>query len=297
MSWNSRKYTGIYSSLDKPTFLLENVHMQVLNLDLLQKYAPAALATERNLETTSAKYNFISTRSVLEALAEDNWQVVAAKQTRSRSNEPHRRWFAKHEITLSDPNLQIKQLVGELRPQFYLSNSHDGTGTYQMRAGLERKVCMNGLYVPEGLVQAVSIKHLGNRTIEEVVAVAQAYRANVDLIGTHIRRFKEVTLSPAAAVEFVNRAIALRHDPKVVTVNPESLLAVRRAEDVGFDLWHTFNRAQEWLVRGGYDVTKVTPIDSKESPVVRKARPIQAILESVKINTKLWEIAELFSKN
>jgi hypothetical protein len=272
--------------------------MQVLNLDLLQKYAPAALATERNLETTSAKYNFISTRSVLEALAEDNWQVVAAKQTRSRSNEPHRRWFAKHEITLSDPNLQIKQLVGELRPQFYLSNSHDGTGTYQMRAGLERKVCMNGLYVPEGLVQAaVSIKHLGNRTIEEVVAVAQAYRANVDLIGTHIRRFKEVTLSPAAAVEFVNRAIALRHDPKVVTVNPESLLAVRRAEDVGFDLWHTFNRAQEWLVRGGYDVTKVTPIDSKESPVVRKARPIQAILESVKINTKLWEIAELFSKN
>jgi len=297
MSWNSRKYTGIYSSLDKPTFLLENVHMQVLNLDLLQKYAPAALATERNLKTTSAKYNFISTRSVLEALAEDNWQVVAAKQTRSRSNEPHRRWFAKHEITLSDPNLQIKQLVGELRPQFYLSNSHDGTGTYQMRAGLERKVCMNGLYVPEGLVQAVSIKHLGNRTIEEVVAVAQAYRANVDLIGTHIRRFKEVTLSPAAAVEFVNRAIALRHDPKVVTVNPESLLAVRRAEDVGFDLWHTFNRAQEWLVRGGYDVTKVTPIDSKESPVVRKARPIQAILESVKINTKLWEIAELFSKN
>jgi hypothetical protein len=271
--------------------------MQVLNLDLLQKYAPAALATERNLETTSARYNFISTRSVLEALAQDNWQVVAAKQTRSRSNEPHRRWFVKHEITLSDPSLHVKQLVGEVRPQFYLSNAHDGTGTYQMRAGLERKVCMNGLYVPEGLVQAVSIKHLGNRTIEEVVEVAQSYRENVDKIGANIRRFQEVTLSPAAAVEFVNRAIALRHDPKAVTVNPESLLAVKRAEDVGFDLWHTFNRAQEWLVRGGYDVTKVTPVDCKESPVIRKARPIQAILESVRINTKLWEIAELFSKN
>ena len=74
--------------------------MQELNTELLYKYAPAALATERNLQTTSLRYNFISTRSVLEALAADNWQVVAAKQTRSRSNEPSRRWFAKHEITL-----------------------------------------------------------------------------------------------------------------------------------------------------------------------------------------------------
>lgn len=270
--------------------------MQVLNTELLSKYAPAALATERNITTTSDKYNFISTRSVLEALAQDNWQVVAAKQTRSRNPDPQCRFFARHEITLSDPTLQIKQQVGEIRPQFYLSNSHDGTARYSMRAGLERKVCMNGLYVPEGLCQAVTIKHLGNRTIEEIVEVAQSYRQNVDLIGANIRRFQEVTLSPAAAVAFVQQAIALRHDADV-TVNPESLLAVKRAEDVGFDLWRTFNRAQEWLIRGGYDVTKATPVDSKELPVVRKARPIRAILESARINTKLWELAETFSRN
>ena len=173
----------------------------------------------------------------------------------------------------SDPSLQIKQLVGQIRPQFYLSNSHDGTGKYEMRAGAERKICMNGLYVPEGLVQAVSIRHLGNRTIEEIVEVAQSYRQNVDLIGANIRRFQEVTLSSSAAVAFVQQAISLRHDSKDVTVNPGAFLAVKRAEDVGFDLWRTFNRAQEWLLRGGYDVTKVTPVDNEEPPVGPQGAP------------------------
>src|SRR4029077_6195003 len=269
--------------------------MQVLNLDLLKRYAPAALAETRNIETTSERYNFISTRSVLEALARDNWQVVDARQTRShRDQSPERRFFARHEITLSAPSLQIKQKGGELRPQFFLSNAHDGTGAYTMRAGLERKVCMNGLYVPEGLVQSVSIPHRGSKTIEEVVLVAQAYRENVDLIGTHIRRFKERTLTPAAAVAFVQQAAKLRHGEEGITVAPEGLLAVQRPQDVGFDLWNTFNRTQEWLIRGGYEVTKQHD-DKRE--VTRKARPIRAILESARINTRLWELAELFSKN
>jgi Domain of unknown function (DUF932) len=263
--------------------------MQVLNLDLL-KSAPAALATARNITTTSDKYNFISTVEVLEALIQDNWQIVGAKQSRSRSRD----LFARHEITLSDPSLQITQKVGDIRPQFYLSNAHDGSATYTMRAGLEVKVCMNGLYVPEGLCQAVSIKHLGSRTIEEVVEVAQAYRSNVDLIGENIRRFQEVELTPAAAVAFVQQAAKLRHNEEGIVVAPESLLAVQRSEDVGFSLWKTFNRAQEWLVRGGYEVTK--QLDNNRT-VSRKARPIRAILESARINTKLWELAELFSKN
>jgi hypothetical protein len=268
--------------------------MQVLNIELLERNAPAALAETRNLATTSERYNFISTRSVLEALLQDNWQVVDAKQTYSRKADPTRRHFVRHEITLSDPSLQIKQKVGELRPQFYLINAHDGTGAYTMRAGLLRKACMNGLYVPEGLVQSVSIPHRGSRTIEEVVLVAQAYRENVDLIGTHIRRFKERTLTPAAAVAFVQAAAKLRHDEEGITVAPEGLLAVQRPQDVGFDLWNTFNRTQEWLIKGGYEVTK--QLDDKRE-VTRKARPIRAILESARINTKLWELAELFSKN
>lgn len=266
--------------------------MQVLNIENLKRSAPAALATARNLTTTSEAYNFISTCDVLEALAQDNWAVVEAKQSRSRSVNP---LFARHEITLSDPTCRMKE-VGDVKPQFYLSNAHDGSAAYRMQAGLERLVCKNGMRVPEGLVQAVSIPHRGSRTIQKIVEVAQAYRANVDLIGTHIRRFKEVQLTPAAAVEFVRQAIAIRHGTEPDgTVVIEDLLQSQRSEDAGSDLWKTFNRCQEYLIRGGYPIHRLVKDGSEWS--TRKARPIKAILESARINTRLWECAELFSKN
>lgn len=265
--------------------------MQVLDTNLLRR-APAALATARNIQTTSEAYNFISTRDVLEALIQDNWQIVEAKQSYSRSREP---LYARHEITLSDPTIQMKN-VGDVKPQFYLGNAHDGSGAFRMQAGLERLVCKNGMRVPEGLVQSVSIPHRGSKTIEEIVLVAQSYRQNVDKIAQHISRFKEIQLTPAAAVEFVRQAIKLRHGEEPDgTVTITDLLLSQREEDAGEDLWRTFNRCQEWLIRGGYPVHRLSPDGSEW--ITRKARPIKAILESARINTQLWETAELFSKN
>lgn len=259
-----------------------------MQLTDLRYYAPAALAEARNLTTTSEAYNFISTRQVLEVLVKDNWQIVDARQNGSRSRDPI---FARHEITLSDPRLQMKE-VGDVRPQFYLGNSHDGSTAYRMQAGLERLVCKNGMRVPEGLVQAVSIQHRGTRTIDEIVAVAQSYRENVDLISKHIVHFKGTKLSNATTEEFAKRAIALRHDDSV-TVDPSYILAIKRYEDGGSDLWNVFNRAQEWLIRGGYPVTRKT----EKGDVTRKARAIRSIVENTRINTQLWEVAELFGKN
>lgn len=265
--------------------------MQVIDL---KHYAPAALASTRNITTTSESYNFISTREVLAALAQDNWQVVGARQSWSRSRDP---LFARHEITLSDPEIQMKN-VGDVKPQFYLSNAHDGSAAYRMQAGLERLICKNGMRVPEGLVQAVSIPHRGQRTIEEIVLVAQSYRANVDQIAAHISRFKATELSPAAAVEFVRQAIAVRHGSEPDgTVAIEDVLASQREQDAGSDLWKIFNRAQEWLIRGGYPVHRLVGQAPRQEWTTRKARPIKAILESARINTQLWEVAEMFSKN
>jgi hypothetical protein len=266
--------------------------MQVLDTNLLRR-APAALATARNIITTSESYNFISTRDVLEVLVKDNWAVVDAKQSYSRSRNP---LFARHEITLSDPAIQMKN-VGDVKPQFYLGNAHDGSGAFRMQAGLERLICKNGMRVPEGLVQSVTIPHRGNKTIEEIVLVAQSYRENVDQIATHIRKFKETEMSPAAATEFVRQAIQIRHgDEPDGTVAIEDILASQRYEDDGADLWRVFNRAQEWLLRGGYPIYRLVQ-NGTEWSSARKARAIKSITESARINTQLWECAELFSKN
>lgn len=259
--------------------------MQVTDL---KQYVPAVFAEARNLNTTSEAYNFISTRQVLEALVQDHWQIIDARQSHSRSRDP---LYARHEITLSDPRLKLTN-VGDVLPTFYLGNAHDGSAAYTMQAGLERLVCKNGMRVPEGLVQSARIRHAGSRTIDDIVETAQHFRGQVDLIGKHITQFRETKLSPAAAVEFVQRAIALRHGPEAI-VDPSNILAIQRWEDEGSDLWRVFNRAQEWLTRGGYPVTRKTPTRD----VTRKARALRSILENARINTQLWEVAETFSKN
>lgn len=256
----------------------------------LQQYAPAALATEPRTGLSS-KYSFLPTRAVLDALAEDGWVAVDCKQTWGR-----RGGFStsgKHQVWLADRDIVAKGYSwAQEMPRIILTNSHDGQSRYKMRAGLFRQACSNGIEVSDGLVQAVSIAHY-RHTIEEVVATAHAFRENAELVGEHVRTFKAVELSPAAAVEFARRAIELRHAGSEGVVAIEDILTPVRKEDAGNSLWVRFNVAQEKLLKGAYPVYH----RSKNDWSVRDARPIRSIDESSKLNTGLWALAEQFSVN
>jgi hypothetical protein len=65
----------------------------------------------------------------------------------------------------------------------------------------------------------------------------------------------------------------------------ESILTPNRIEDQGNNLWNVFNTIQEKLIRGGfiYSVNEKRP---------RTARPINNIINSNKVNTELWELAQ-----
>jgi hypothetical protein len=266
--------------------------MQALTHSELLALAPAALATTPD-ERVRPTYSFLSTRAVVEALAQDGWGVADAQQTLSRY------WrnleSAKHRVILADAELLRtgRMSIFAETPRIILTNSHDGGAKFTLQAGMFVTACFNGLYVSEGLVQAVGIRH-SRRTTEEVVTTARAFRAEADRIAEHVAGFKATELSPAAAVEFVKRAIELRHsaDSEAV-VEIQDILAPQRASDAGDSLWKTFNRAQEWLVKGGYPVYRLKGRDWAH----RAAAPIKALDLSAKLNTGLWDLAEQFSKN
>jgi Domain of unknown function (DUF932) len=263
--------------------------MQANTENLLRCEAPAALATTQR-HGLSDTYSFLSTRAVVDALETDNWAVVEARQTRTKS--PEFQSCRKHEIILADRDLlQGAYNIFSEVPRVILSNSHDGGAAFKLQAGLWRVVCSNGMVVSDGLIQAVNIRH-SRRTIEEVVQTAQAFRENAALISDHVTKFKQTALSDAAAIEFARQAIALRiSDDSSHVVEIRDVLAAQRREDVGNDLWHVFNRAQEWLLKGGFPVYRRTPTDW----VSRKAKAIKAINESSRLNTNLWALAEQFS--
>ena len=68
-------------------------------------------------------------------------------------------------------------------------------------------------------------------------------------------------------------------------VPAHQLLEARRPEDQGDDLWRVFNRVQENMIKGGV---------VGRSPTGRNTRThgIRAMDNTVRVNQKLWEIAE-----
>ena len=88
-----------------------------------------------------------------------------------------------------------------------------------------------------------------------------------------------------------------RHVPSVVArygeeespVRPDQIIAPRRREDVGQNLWQTFNVIQENLIRGGLDGRRQT----SDGRIRRsRTRPINGIDQNVGLNRALWTLAE-----
>jgi hypothetical protein len=136
-----------------------------LTLEALRERAPAVLA-ENAHERTSSKYTFIPTSHVLKGLMNAGFVAVDARQTRARSASL---LHARHVLRLRRrfETVQLKDSI----PEIVLLNSHDGTSAYQLRMGIYRVVCTNGLIVSRGAFPAYCVSHRGN-VVDEVVTSA-----------------------------------------------------------------------------------------------------------------------------
>jgi len=102
---------------------------------------------------------------------------------------------------------------------------------------------------------------------------------------------KALTLSREEQGAFARAALELKYetDAAPVPVTEDQLLQSRRFEDRAGDLWTTFNKVQENLVRGGLQGR------SKTGRAMR-TRGVSGIDQSVKLNRALWVLAEEMRK-
>lgn len=111
----------------------------------LRKFAPSIFADCR-ADWTSDRYEFISTSECLDGLKEAGFLPVMASQSRTRLAD--KIGYTKHMIRLRHRSLQE---VGGMVPEIVLTNAHDGNSSYQLRAGIYRFVCSNGLIIGNDL--------------------------------------------------------------------------------------------------------------------------------------------------
>ncbi|MBF3290022.1 DUF945 domain-containing protein, partial [Pseudomonas aeruginosa] len=120
----------------------------------IRRVAPSIFADAPH-ESRSERYAYIPTAAVLTELRKEGFQPFMVAQTRVRNDD--RRDFTKHMIRLRHAN-QINDAEAN---EIVLLNSHDGTSSYQLLAGLLRFVCQNGLVFGD-TVADVRVPHNGD---------------------------------------------------------------------------------------------------------------------------------------
>ena len=249
----------------------------VLSPETLRVQAPAVFAPGAH-ERMSAAYTFISSAQVLGALNLAGFMAVEARQSARAKNPQH----ARHLIRLRRryETIQLRDSI----PEILFLNSHDGTSAYQLRVGLFRVACTNGLVVSMGVFPVWRVMHRGD-VVQDVVCAALRISERFETLATSVERMERTILSEGDRLELAHQALSLRFPNDLPgAMDPAQVLVPRRSLDVGTDLWRTFNVIQENVLRGGL---------ARRSPANRltRTRGIRAIREDVRLNCALWEMA------
>jgi hypothetical protein len=251
-----------------------------LNRVQLEKMTPAAYATAPH-EKLTERYAFVPTSAVIETMRRAGFNVVQAAQSRSRKQPA----FARHALRFRRVRSEV--YVGEVVPEILILNSHDGTSAYHVRIALFRAICSNGMIVSDTAFPCWRVPHRGGAAAE-VLEAALRLAQQFGEVGAVVERMRRIFLTEARRLSFASDALSIRYpnEPVGQAVSPTELLKARRPEDVGADLWRTFNVVQESLLQGG--APRLTATKRRV-----RMRGVRAIREDVRINSALWERAML----
>lgn len=249
-----------------------------LSDEQIRLVAPSIFA-EAPHDSRSERYTYIPTGTVLAELRKEGFQPFMVCQTRVKNSD--RREFTKHMIRLRHAN----QIDGSEANEIIMLNSHDGTSSYQMLAGMFRFVCQNGLVCGDKLLD-VRVPHKGDVT-GQVIEGAYEVLNSFERVHESREAMRAVTLDNGEAEVFARAALTLKYDDpeKPAPITEQQVIRPRRTEDRRSDLWTVFNRAQENLIHGGLP-------GYAASGRRQRTRPVQGIDQNVRLNRALWVLAE-----
>jgi hypothetical protein len=245
-----------------------------LTNDEIRLVAPSIFADSR-----SERYTYIPTIHVLDNLRKEGFEPFMACQAKCR--DEGKREFTKHMLRLR----HASQITTGEANEIILLNSHDGTSSYQMLAGTFRFVCSNGMVCGDTL-NDIRIHHKGN-VVDNVIEGAFRVVDDFERIDGQIGGMKSLTLNAGEQEAFAHAALALKYDTEIAPapITERQVLAPKRRDDIGDDLWRTFNRVQERMLQGGVPGRAANGRNMT-------TRAVTGIDQGIKLNRALWVLAE-----
>ena len=249
-----------------------------LSDDQIRAVAPSIFADAPH-GSRSERYAYIPTATVLTKLRQEGFEPFMVCQTRVRNED--RREYTKHLIRMR----HASQINGSEANEIILLNSHDGTSSYQMLAGMFRFVCHNGLVCGDTTAD-IRVPHKGDvagQVIEGAYEVLQGF----EQVRQSRDAMRAITLDTGEAEILARSALALKYDDpdKPAPVTESQLLVPRRFDDRKPDLWSAFNRIQENMIKGGLSAR--TALGRRQ-----RTREVQGIDQNLRLNRALWMLAD-----
>ena len=240
---------------------------------MLLDHWSALLGNTTNLG--KSRYKHISTNNVIDFFRKKDWIVRTVSGTNMT---------ARHIVRMVHPDLKIN----EDRVEVVITNSYDRRSKLDIKLGVFRLVCSNGITVGDVFGSVVQ-KHIGQNIemelenkYEKIVAMADELKMTVEAMKSKtpedIREIAEKVAIEAIGVK-----------DTMYKVDVDALLKPVREADEGGDLWTVMNIVQEKVINGGvpYIVQEV----EKEEKVfkLKKTKKRSNAYHSAKLNSFIFD--------
>ena len=274
-----------------------NPNASEIDLQTIIDNCPAVLTGSKSPDV-SDRYGLVSSLGAINVLADYGYRPVKAIQRPSRKEGQQQ--YAAHMLSFAhDRDLQTD---AETRPELIVYNSHDGKSALKIYAGAFRYICSNSLVAGDGF--QASLRH-SNKTAQGFESLLADQAKALPAMMHKIETMQQTQIDYEQAYEFAFNAATLRWEFEdqaksllqgsfAYNATVGDMIRPGRFEDKGQDIWSILNIAQEKLLRGGARILSHTKATAQRGyPTIRRARGIQSLSETVRINRKLWDLAEM----
>lgn len=245
----------------------------------MQLELPSCATNPLQSEGLTPKYQMIQTTDVIDVMLENDFIVTQVHAMKPRVRDPR---IVEHFVRLRHKS-HSAEINGTI-PEVLVVNSNDGSTSLRMDAALFRLVCGNGLIVKSAEIYRARIRHVD---VSEALVIEQAHKVIQAAMESarRIELFQSRVLQGHQVYNFATEASELALKIVGASIKPGDLLASRREEDGGPQLWNVLNRVQENLVKGGitYRTQKGRQMTSRG---ITGATPL------IQMNERLWSLAE-----
>ena len=281
--------------MQKHLIFSRNANNTALSTERIQQLAPAVFSNTK-AERLTDRYASLNTSELLPIMADYGYFPMQAAQKKNRKGETQ---HSSHMLSFAK-TYHTEEVIGALRPEIILYNSHDGSSSVRLFAGCFRFICSNGIVAGDGFQSRIY------HNARAITGFEDMLRNTVDALPTlmgRIEKLRQTKLLYSQAQAMARAGVQTRwnmFNTEALVKQPNGVYAteatvrdalkVQRNEDDYMDAFTVFNRIQEAVVRGNAFVKSLT--EKNNEGIMRKARPVNSVSEGIRINSELWDIAD-----